>query len=52
MREDKELEKVYFYIPPYCHSLKNDKDTRISFNSSVNRISVKSKVTTLAKQSS
>ena len=28
IRKDNNIEKLYFYIPPFCHSLKDDKDTK------------------------
>ena len=51
LRIDKTLEKYYFYILPFCHSLDDDKTTRTEFNESVNRISVKSKQTALMQKS-
>lgn len=45
LREDKMLEKTYFYMPPFCFSL--DKETKIKFNQDANRISVKAKVSSL-----
>lgn len=43
------LEKTYFYILPFCHSL--TKDTKKKFHQEVNRISVKSKVSSLLQKS-
>ena len=48
MRENL-LEKTYFYIMPFCHSL--TKDTKTKFQQEVKRISVKSKVSSLLQQS-
>lgn len=31
LREDKNIEKAYFYIPPFCHSLK-DVDNSLNHN--------------------
>lgn len=41
------LEKVYFPCPPQCKHL--DKETKIQFNREANRLSAKSKVTSLQK---
>ena len=30
LREDKKIEKTYFYLPPFCLSL--DKETKTNFN--------------------
>lgn len=48
-REDRMLEKTYFYVLPFCKSL--DKPTKTEFNQSAKRISVKAKVTSLQKES-
>ena len=48
-REDKELEKTYFYLPAFCSSL--DKDQKKKFNVEAVRISVKSKQNSLQKES-
>jgi len=48
LREDKQLEKAYFYCPPFCRSL--DKETKTKFNREANRISVKAKVTSLMQE--
>ncbi len=45
MREDRNLEKTYFYIPPFCLHL--DDENKTKFNEHANRASVKSKVTSL-----
>lgn len=29
LREDNNLEKAYFYVPPFCHALKNVKKKSI-----------------------
>lgn len=49
LREDKMIEKTYFYLPPYCLSL--DKETKDKFNQEANRISVKAKVNSLLSES-
>jgi hypothetical protein len=49
LREDDRLEKTYFYCPPFCKAL--DKETKLTFNREADRISVKSKVTSLVKSS-
>ena len=49
LREDKELEKTFFYLPPFCSSL--DKDSKKKFNEEAVRISVKSKQNSLQKDS-
>lgn len=49
LREDKMLEKTYFYLPPFCFSL--DQETKTKFNEEANRISVKAKVTSLLQES-
>lgn len=41
MREDKKLEKAYFYKPPFCRALDKDKDTKTAFNRDAIRISPK-----------
>jgi hypothetical protein len=49
LREDKMLEKTYFYLPPFCFSL--DDESKTNFNEAANRISVKAKVTSLLQES-
>lgn len=51
MREDKKLEKAYFYKPPFCRALDKDKDTKTAFNRDAIRISPKAKVTSLMQSS-
>ncbi|EGR30411.1 MIR domain protein [Ichthyophthirius multifiliis] len=46
---DNYLEKTYFYCPYFCKDL--DKQTKKKFNMNANRISVKSKVTSLMQES-
>ena len=46
-REDKMLEKTYFYIPPFCLHL--DKENKTNFNEEADRASNKAKVTSLQK---
>jgi hypothetical protein len=45
LREDKMIEKTFFYLPPYCFSL--DKESKTNFNVGANRISIKAKNTSL-----
>ena len=45
LREDKEIEKTYFYIPPFCLHL--DALNKTKFNEEANRASIKAKVTSL-----
>lgn len=49
LRDDKMLEKVYFYLLPFCSGL--DKGTKTEFNKAAKRISVKAKVTSLLTDS-
>lgn len=49
LREDKMIEKTYFYLPPFCFSL--DKEAKTKFNQGASRISVKAKVTSLLLES-
>jgi inositol 1,4,5-triphosphate receptor type 1/inositol 1,4,5-triphosphate receptor type 3 len=49
LREDKNIEKTYFYIPPFCLHL--DKENKTRFNESADRVSNKAKVTSLQKES-
>ena len=50
VRQDKFLEKVYFYLPPFCEGLTND--IKQEFNDNAVRISLKSKQNSLVSQSS
>lgn len=45
LREDKNIEKTYFYIPPFCLHL--DKENKSNFNEEADRASNKAKVTSL-----
>ena len=45
LREDKEIEKTYFSIPPFCLHL--DALNKTKFNEEASRASIKSKVTSL-----
>ena len=49
MREDQNLEKIYFYLLPFTRAI--TKDTKKKFNKEVNRISSKAKVTDLLESS-
>jgi len=49
LREDSHLEKVYFYILPFCHAI--TKDTKNKFNKNAQRISAKAKVSYLLSES-
>lgn len=42
---NKNLEKVFFFLPPFCHSL--PKEVKVEFNDNVDRVSVQSKITGL-----
>lgn len=49
LREDQNLEKIYFYLLPFTRAI--TKDTKIKFNREVPRISSKSKVNDLLEKS-
>lgn len=46
---NKEIEKIYFYLQPFCHVL--PKEIKMNFHDNVNRVSVQSKVSGLVQNS-